>query len=366
VLDKAALTRWRLVLGKSAEKAGISIAGGDGDGQAMDEALSFLYESKQGGKGTSTMSVPRWIDAVSELFPRSAKEVMERELIARRGITELLDQPDLLEKIEPNVEMVKTLLTHKDLLNPKARILARKIIDQVVEELKKKLILQVQQAITGALRRDRHSPRRVYRNLDVKTTLRRNLKNWDDERALLLVDRVFYFAAEKSKRPWHVICCVDQSGSMLESAIFSAVMASIFAELPSMKTSLVLFDTQVVDLTDQVGSPVDVLLKVQLGGGTDITKALHYCTELVREPQRTILVLITDFYEGRDERDMIRAVSELADAGVRMVGLGALGYDARPQYNKSAAAKCRKVGMDVLVCTPEKLAECMAAIIKGK
>jgi Mg-chelatase subunit ChlD len=153
---------------------------------------------------------------------------------------------------------------------------------------------------------------------------------------------------------------------MLESAIFSAVMASIFGELPSMKTSLVLFDTQVVDLSDQVGEPVDVLLRVQLGGGTDITKALQHCATLVREPQRTILVLITDFYEGRDERDLVQQVAALADAGVRMVGLGALGYEARPQYNKQAANKCRKVGMDVLVCTPERLADCMGEIISGR
>ena len=84
-------------------------------------------------------------------------------------------------------------------------------------------------------------------------------------------------------------------------------MASIFAELPAVKTSLVLFDTQVVDLSDQVGQPVDVLLSMQLGGGTDITQALQYAEQLVREPARTIVVLITDFYEGRAENDLVRA-----------------------------------------------------------
>jgi Mg-chelatase subunit ChlD len=311
------------------------------------------------------LTVPRWVDAVSELFPRAAKEVLERELIQRKGIAQLLDQPDLLEKIEPNVEIVKTLLTHKDLLNVKTRSLARKIIDRVVAQLKERLQIQVETAITGALRRDRHSPRKVFRNFDLKTTLRRNLKNYDAERGLLLIDRTFYFAAERNRRPWHVVVCVDQSGSMLESAIFSAVMASIFAELPAVKTSLVLFDTQVVDLSNQVGSPVDVLLTIQLGGGTDITQALQYCGQLVREPARTIVVLITDFYEGRPEQDLVRQVRAMADSGVRMVGLGALGYDARPQYNKATASKCRKVGMDILVCTPEKLAECMAEIIRG-
>jgi Mg-chelatase subunit ChlD len=309
--------------------------------------------------------VPDWVDAVNELFPQQVKEVMQKELVRRRGIADLLEKPELLEKIEPNLELVKTLLTHRELLNPKTRVLARKIIDQVVEELRRKMQVQVEQAITGALRKDRHSPRRVFRNLDLKTTLRRNLQNYDAASGRLLVDRLYFYAAERKKKPWHVIVVVDQSGSMLESAIFSAVMASIFAELPAVKTSLVLFDTQVVDLSDQVGQPVDVLLSIQLGGGTDIAQALLYANGLVRQPRRTIVVLITDFFEGRDERDLIAQTRLMADGGVRMIGLGALGYDARPAYNKATAAKLRKVGMDILVCTPEKLAECMAEIIRG-
>ncbi len=363
--DREWVSRWRLVLGKTAEEKGLSAS----TAQSLEAlgAIDFVFEGDQkgGGRGDSALTVPTWIDAVSELFPRQAKEVLERELISRRGISQLLDHPKLLEKVEPNVELVKTLLTHKDLLDPRARVLARKIIDQVVQQLKKQLEVNIEQAIIGALRKDRHSPRRVFRNLDLKRTLRRNLGNWDEERRLLLVDRLFYFAAERNKRPWHIIVCVDQSGSMLDSAIFSAVMASIFAELPAVKTSLVLFDTNVVDLSDQVGSPVDVLLKVQLGGGTDITQALQYCATLVTEPQRSIVVLITDFFEGRDDHDLVDQVRGMSDAGVRMVGLGALGYDARPEYNKATAGKCRKVGMDILVCTPERLAEAMAEIIRG-
>jgi Mg-chelatase subunit ChlD len=309
--------------------------------------------------------VPAWVDAVNELFPRQSKEVMQKELVRRRGIAELMEKPELLEKIEPNLELVKTLLTHRELMNPKTRVLARKIIDQVVQELKRKMQVQVEQAITGALRKDRHSPRKVFRNLDLKTTLRRNLKNFDVETGKLLVDRLFFYAAERKKRPWHIIVVVDQSGSMLESAIFSAVMASIFAELPAVKTSLVLFDTQVVDLSDRVGEPVDVLLSIQLGGGTDITGALIYANTLVRQPGRTIVVLITDFYEGRPESDLVAQTRLMADGGVRMIGLGALGYDARPAFHRLTAGMLRKVGMDILACTPEKLAECMAQIIRG-
>ena len=269
------------------------------------------------------MNVPRWVDEVGQLFPRQAKEVMERELINRRGLRELMEKPEILERIEPNQELVKTLLTHRDLMNEKTRALARKIIDRVVQELKAKLKVQIEPAITGAIRRDKHSPRRVYRNLDLKRTVKRSLHNFDAESGKLLIDRLYFHAAERKSRPWHIIVAVDQSGSMLDSAIYSAVMASIFVELPSVRTSFFLFDTDVADLTDQVGQPVDVLLSIQLGGGTDITRALQYGYQLVRQPARTIVVLVTDFYEGRAERELVSQVKEMAQAGIRMIGLGA-------------------------------------------
>ncbi len=290
---------------------------------------------------------------------------MQRELINRRGLRELMEKPELLERIEPNRDLVKTLLTHRDLMNEKTRSLARKIIARVVDELKKKLKVQIEPAISGAIRRDKHSPRRVYRNLDLQRTVRRNLHRFDAGSGKLLVDRLYFHAAERKTRPWHVIVAVDQSGSMLDSAIYSAVMASIFVELPAVRTSLFLFDTDIADLTDQVGQPVDVLLSIQLGGGTDITRALQYAYQLARQPARTIVVLVSDFYEGRAERDLVNQVKEMAQAGIRMIGLGALGYEARPEYNKTTASKCRKAGMDILSCTPEKLAEAMAHIIRG-
>jgi Mg-chelatase subunit ChlD len=373
--ERKTLTRWRLVLGKTAEQHGICIGGDDEESRRIEALVGYLFgpsngddppKDRTGGLGPGhTMNVPRWVDEVGQLFPRQAKEVMERELINRKGLRELMEKPEILERIEPNQELVKTLLTHRDLMNEKTRALARKIIDKVVEELKKKLKVQIEPAITGAIRRDKHSPRRVYRNLDLKRTVRRNLHNFDVSSQRLLVDRLYFHAAERNSRPWHIIVAVDQSGSMLDSAIYSAVMASIFVELPSVRTSLFLFDTDIADLTDQVGQPVDVLLSIQLGGGTDITKALQYAYQLVRQPARTIVVLVTDFYEGRAERDLVNQVKEMAQAGIRMIGLGALGYDARPEFNKTTAAKCRKMGMDILSCTPEKLAESMAHIIRG-
>lgn len=374
--DTHNLARWRLVLGKDAESHQITCEG-DSACSRVESLVGYLFDENEGGHGSQgtgrqggtggghSLTVPDWVEGVSELFPQQAKEVMERELIKRRGIDKLLDSPELLEKIEPNVELAKTIMTHRDLLTPKTRVLARKIIEKVVDELKQRMQMQVEESITGAIRKDKHSPRKVFRNLDLKTTVRRNLVNYDRDTKRLLVDRMYFYAAERKKRPWHIIVAVDQSGSMLDSAIFSTIMASIFYELPSVRTSLFLFDTDVADLSDMVGQPVDVLLSVQLGGGTNIARAVAYADELTREPAKTIVVLITDFYEGGSEQNLVNKIGEMAQSGVRMIGLGALGYDARPDYCKPTAKKCRKAGMDILVCTPEKLAECMAQIIRG-
>ncbi len=373
------LPRWRALLGRERAEQhglGVGVAGSaDGEDPALERAgelLDFLFAERagkgdrRGGKvSRDGLTVSSWVDQVRELFPHSAREVLEAELVRRRGLAELLQRPDVLERIEPTADLVKTLLTHRELLTEETRVLARKIIDQVVAELREKLKLQVEAALVGALRRDRHSPRQVPRNLDIKTTVRRNLQHWDEARERLLVERLYFHAAEKKQRPWHIIIAVDQSGSMLDSTIYSAVMASIFAELPSLRTSLFLFDTRIADLSDQVGQPVDVLMKVQLGGGTDIAQAVAYAASLVREPARSILVLITDFYEGGNPVALVRNVADLSEAGVRCVGLAALGYDARPQYDKPTANRCRKVGMDVLACTPERLADSLAGIIHG-
>jgi Mg-chelatase subunit ChlD len=381
--QRKTLSRWRLVLGESAENHGITLDGDDEQAQRVEALVGFLYGDGNGeGKGAAgqprqprgrgigrgpghTMTVPKWVDEVAQLFPREAKEVMERELVNRRGLKELLQSPELMERVEPNKELMKTLLTHRDMLNEKTRGLARKIVEKVVQELKDKLKVQVEPVLIGAIRRDKHSPRRVVRNLDLKRTIRRNLHNYDEKTQKLLVDRLYFYGAEKKNRPWHIVVVVDQSGSMLDSAIYSTVMAAIFARLPAVRTNLVLYDTEVVDLTEHVKDPVDVLMNVQLGGGNDTPKALRYATQLIREPGRSIVVLISDFYEGALEKEMVRNIRDMAAAGIRMIGLGALGYDARPEYNKSAAAKCRKAGMDILSCTPEKLAEAMARIIRG-
>jgi len=337
----------------------------------LDQVLNFCYERKprrrkrKGGKEKSVLTVPAWISKVKKLFPRETKELLEADLVKRRGIEEIVESPELLDKIEPTMEMAKLLLTYKNLLSEEGKMAAKRLIRKVVDQIKDQLRTEMKPAINGALRKDKPSNHKIFRNLNLKKTLQKNLKNWDEERRKIIVDKMYFYQREQKRRPWHIVSVVDESGSMTDSVIYSAVMASIFWEIPSINSSLIIFDTQVVDLTSDVNDPVEALMKVQLGGGTNIAKALNYVREkIIVEPQKTIVVLVTDFYEGYGEGPLLTVTKNLVESEVRLIGIAALGSDAFPSYDKSMARKLAGLGMDVLACTPNQLSELIARIIR--
>jgi Mg-chelatase subunit ChlD len=370
-----ALRRWRLVLGKYAGDAlGYSL---DGKGQRMDRALEYLYAREYAGRGVrpeggprgpgsldaSQLTVPHWLSEVRELFPRDAAEVVERHALDRYGMTELISDPQTLERLEPNTDLLRVLLTFKGQLKGPVLDMARRVIRTVVEEIKRRIEADVRRALAGRVNRFRHSPVAIRQNFDARGTLRANLRNYDTERRRLVIDRVRFFERNTRRLPWSVILCVDQSGSMAESVIHSAVMASILAGLPSVRVKLVVFDTAVVDLSQYVADPVEALMNVQLGGGTDIGKAMRYCEQLIDNSQRTALILVTDFCEGASPRELVRVCRKLASARVRLLGLAALDMKAEPAYDRAMAARLAQAGMEIAALTPNRLAEWLVRII---
>jgi predicted metal-dependent peptidase len=240
----------------------------------------------------------------------------------------------------------------------------RKLIARVVEDLKRKLEAEVKNAIAGKLNRFRRSNLRIARNFDARDTIRRNLKNWDAERKKLIVDSPRFFSRVKRHLPWDVILCVDQSGSMTDSVIHAAVMAGILSGLPVVRVRLVIFDTSVVDLSEFVSDPIEVLMSVQLGGGTDIGKAVRYCETLVTQPRRTVLVLLTDFCEGADPRVLYAAAKRLREAGVKLLGLAALDAQANAMYDDKVAGTLASLGMEIAALTPLELAQWLAGVMR--
>lgn len=373
--DPSALARWRLVLGKFADSELGGLTAGSG-ADRMDRALNFLYgreyagrgirqdDDRQGGLGDSVLHVPEWLREVRELFPKETVEVVEKHALDRYGLTELVTDPEVLEKLEPNYELLKAVLTFRGMMKGPALDAARQIVRKVVEDLKKKLASEVRRVLWGKLSRRHRTNLKVARNLDVRKTIRDNLKHYDPQEKRLVLSRLHFFSRIQNHSPWHVILCVDCSGSMVDSVIYSAVMAGIFAGLPSLRVSVVAFDTQIVDLSEHASDPVEVLMSVQLGGGTDIGQAAAYCEKLVTSPGRTIFVLVTDFFEGGNPSRLVSSVKRMREAGVKVLGLAALDSKAQPVYDKQLAGRCVAAGAEVAALTPERLAQWLGTILK--
>jgi Mg-chelatase subunit ChlD len=366
--------RWRLVLGRYAQQQlGDGAALGPKQ-QRMERALDYLYGREYRGRGVraeqsagsldpSVLSVPHWLNEVRELFPKETVERIEKHALDRYGMTELVTDPAVLAKLEANMDLLKAVLTFRGQMKGAVLQEARRVIRKVVDEITRRLQTEVRNTLTGRLNRFSQSRMKVAANLDWRTTIRRNLKNFDRERNRIIVDDVRFFSRVQRRLPWTVILCVDQSGSMTESVVHSAVMAGILAGLPLVKVKLVVFDTAVVDLSDHADDPVEVLMSVQLGGGTDIGKALTYCTQLVDDPLRTVLVLVSDFCEGASPGILIGACRKLAEARVKLLGLAALDDRADAIYDRQMAERLAEAGMEIAALTPGKLAEWLAAVI---
>ncbi len=343
----------------------------------MDRALDFLYgreygnrgvrqsrpQDRTGTPGASLLTIPDWLRHVRELFPRETVEVLERHALDRYGMTELVTDADVLRKLEPSYELLKAVLSFRNLMTPQVLDVARSLVRQVVEDLKKKLAREVRQVLWGRVNRQRRSPLKIARNLDWKRTIRSNLKHYDRERKRLVLQSLSFFSRVEHHLPWHIIMAVDCSGSMLDSVIHSAVMAGIFKGLPAVRVSLIAFDTAVVDLTEHADDPTEVLMSVQLGGGTDIARAVGYCESLVQSPTRTIVVVVTDFFEGTAPGLLPAAIKRLREAGVRVLGLAALDASAHPTYDRQMAERCVAAGAEVAALTPRRLAEWMARVL---
>jgi Mg-chelatase subunit ChlD len=346
----------------------------------MEAALDFLYSREYKGRGVrdrpqagspgsldpSQLNVPTWLGEVRDLFPKDVVEVIEKHALDRYGLTELVTDKETLEKLEPNEELLKTLLTFRGQLQGEVLQTARRIIRQVVEEIKRRLETEIRRALSGRLNRFRHSPQKAAQNFDWRGTIRRNLKYYDAKRRQIVLQDPQFFARNTRLLPWQVILCVDQSGSMADSVIHSAVMAGILAGLPMVRVKLVVFDTSVVDLSDRVDDPVEVLMSVQLGGGTNIGQALNYCETLVENPHRTILTLVSDFEEGGPPSIMLAACRRLREAGVKLLGLASLDSYASPIYDRNMAEQLADAGMEIAALTPKHFAEWLAKVIKSK
>jgi Mg-chelatase subunit ChlD len=364
------MRRWRLVLGGEAEEeTGTTLSSED---RSVDAALAALYDAGEGesgsqrssGLGSSAPRVARWLGDIRRYFPSTVVQVMQRDAVERLGITRMLMEPELLGAVEPDVHLVSTLLALNEVMPEETKQTARDVVGRVVAELEARLAERTRAAVTGALDRAGRTARPRHSDIDWNRTIQINLKHFSPTLGTIVPDRLIGYARRNHSVQRDIVLAIDQSGSMAESVVYASLFGAVLGSIRTVRTSLVVFDTAVVDLTDQLEDPVDVLFGTQLGGGTDINRALAYCEELVTKPAETVLVLISDLYEGGVREEMLRRARSLVESGVQVIALLALADSGTPSYDADNAAALADLGVPAFACTPDLFPDLMAAAIR--
>ena len=371
------LRRWRLILGKQSEDALAEMNSGalnlSDEQQLIDDALAAIYdeteeegEGRFGGQGKSAPRLAKWLGDIRTYFQEDVVAVIQQDAVERKGMKELLFEPEMLKNVQPSVQLVGTLMSLSGQIPERTKETARMVVRSVAEQIKQLLEQKIRQAVMGAINRNEHSPIPNVSSIDWKWTIGRNLKNYRPELGRLVPERVYFFSRAQKTNNWTVIVDMDQSGSMADSVVYGAVTGSIFASLPALNTRVVAFDTEVVDLTEKCGDdPVDMLFGVQLGGGTDINKSVAYCQQFITDPARTLFFLITDLYEGGNEAQLVRRLEDMVASGVRVMCLLALSDSGVPCFDDRLAKKLSALGVPCFGCTPQKLPELLEGALRG-
>ncbi|WP_115004819.1 VWA domain-containing protein [Xanthomonas campestris] len=360
--------RWRLILGQEADR---SCGALPKQLQGIDQALAALYEpdgvgglGRRGGRGASSPNVARWLGDIRQYFPSSVVQVMQRDALQRLDLTQMLLEKEMLEQVQPDVHMVASLIGLSRVIPAQTKDTARVVVRQVVDNLLRQLEEPMRSAVTGALDRARRNRRPRLAEIDWHRTIRSNLRHWQPELRTVVPQELVGYGRKAKKPQREVLLCIDQSGSMAASVVYSSIFGAVMASLPAVATRLVVFDTEVVDMSEQLDDPVDLLFGVQLGGGTDIHRAVSYCQSIIREPHNAILVLISDLYEGGVESNLLARARELLEAGVQFIVLLALSDEGTPSYDRALAGKLAALGVPSFACTPDAFPGLMAAAIR--
>ena len=369
------LQRWRLILGQESQErfSGMNMPGLSEEQMLMDSALAAIYNSSGGfaggggGKGPSNPKISQWLGDVRTLFDKDLIKVIQSDAINRCGLKQLIFEPELLENIEPDINLASTILTLKDMIPKRSKDSVRAFIKKIVEQINQLFEQDIRRAVTAAVNKREHSPIPSAAALDYKMTIRRNLKHYSPELHTIVPEHFFFFerASTSAANKWTVILDIDQSGSMGESVIYSSVVSCILASMSALKTHIVAFDTNIIDLTEKCDDPVDLLYGFQLGGGTDIDKSVIYCQQFIENPKKTLFFLISDLEEGGNRAAFVRRMEEIKSSGVTLICLLALSDSGEPNYDKQMAQRLSNLGIPSFACSPQMLPELLSRAFKN-
>ena len=372
------LRRWRLILGSEAQKRMEGMGDGPDLSQEdlmMDTALDAIYnrDMKFGfgggaGKGASSPQISRWLGDVRTLFDKDIVKIIQSDAMERCGLKQLIFEPELLENIEPDMHMASMILTLKDQIPKKSKENAREFIRKIVEQINALLETDLKRAVTASINRKLHSPIPSASALDFQTTIRKGIKDYNVKLKKIIPQKYYFFerSATTAANKYTVILDIDQSGSMGESVIYSSIMSCILASMSAIKTKVVAFDTNIVDLSEKCEDPIDLLFGFTLGGGTDIEKSIKYCTKYIENPKKTIFFLISDLEEGGNRAGLLRRLTQMKEDGVIVICLLAISDSGKPYYDANMAQRIANNGIPCFAAAPQMLPRLLEKAMKNE
>lgn len=377
-IDK--IKRWRLILGEDSNSQFATMNQGNmpnlsKEQQLMDQALAAIYNpngrgrfGSGGGKDSSSPQLLRWLGDIRSLFDKELVTIIQADAMERCGLKQLLFEPELLENLEPDINLASTILMLKDQIPKRSKESVRAFIAKIVDQINKLLENDIKRSVTAALNRRQHSPIPSAAALDFKYTIQHNLKNYNPDLKKIIPERFYFFerSTTSAANRHTVIVDIDQSGSMGESVIYSSIMSCILASMSSLKTRIVAFDTNIIDLTEKSDDPVDMLFGIQLGGGTDINKSVAYCEQFIENPSKTLFFLITDLEEGGNRAALQHRLKNLKESGVNIICLLAIADGGKPYYDTQMAERIAKFGIPCFACNPQMLPSLLERAFKGQ
>ena len=361
---KERLRRWKLALGEETNELS------ERD-QRLSAALSALYNvpsqgKGRGGLGASAPRVSRWLGDIREFFPTPVVQVIQKDAFDRLNLKSLMLEPEFLSTLEADVHLIADLISLRSAIPEKTKETARMVVRKVVNALLARLEHKTVETVGGAINRAQRTRRPKHSDIDWGRTILANLRHYQQEHRTVIPETLVGLQRRARTRANldHVMLCVDQSGSMASSVVYASIFAAVLASLPGLSTQLICFDTSIVDLTEQLNDPVELLFGVQLGGGTDINRAVAYCEDRIERPAKAHMVLITDLYEGGDAAALVDRLARLMLLGVNVIVLLALTDTGRPSYDPKLSAKVAALGIPVFACTPDQFPDLMATALR--
>lgn len=371
------IARWRLILGADSnaklEQMSNQPCQLSAEQDLMDQALAALYDNtgeggsfgQGGGKGPSSPKISKWLGDVRSLFDQEIVTIIQNDAIERKGLKQLIFEPEILQQLEPDINLASTMMMLKEHIPKRSKESVRQFIGKIVEEINKMMANDIRRAVTAALNKKQHSPLPSAAAIDYKYSIQRNLKHYSPELKTIIPERMYFFDRANRMNNWTVIVDIDQSGSMGESVIYSSIMSCILASMNAIKTRIVAFDTEIVDLTEKSDDPVDLLFGIQLGGGTDINKSVAYCQQFIENPSKTLFFLISDLEEGGNRAGLLRRIEEMKASGVTVISLLAIADGGKPYYDTQMAQRISAMGVPCFACTPALLPQLLEMAFKG-